>query len=132
MYDYHLWIILRESTEESDCGSLHKKINDLQHLADQKLICKPSMCIHDINYSVVMQCSGGANHRGNDHQSLLEVLEWIAEALPGSYGLVYWSDDEIPGRSIFDGYRVIILARGRLEERCDPFLSPIAPIVEDC
>jgi hypothetical protein len=133
VYDYHLWVVLREATEESDCGSLGRKAGELRCLIREHLNCRPGPdeCILSVNYSLVFQCSGSANHRGEDHKSLLAVLRHIATELPGSYGLVYWCDDEEPGRDRFDGYRVIVVARGQLHDRFDPFLSPIAPHIED-
>jgi len=131
MYDYRLWILLKETTEEGDCGQLRVKVDRLRQLVEQKLACVPRDCIYNFNYSTVMQCTGGGNHRGQDHYELIYVLEWIAESLPGSYGLVYWVDDEDPEVASRDQYRVITLARGRLEERRDPFFSPISQVVGD-
>ncbi len=133
MYSFHLWIELSESTEESDCGQLDVKAQHLQSVIRDKLtlIRQPEECVFNVNYSKVLQCSGGANHRGTNHNGLLEMLRTLVEDLPGSHGLVYWSDDEDPGTSIFDGYRVIVVARGELLERFDPFLSPKNPTVED-
>jgi hypothetical protein len=131
MYSYHLWVVLSESTEESDFGSLDNEVKGLRSLIDKTLICKPKDCIHSVNHLVVFQCSGSANHRGEDHDALLTVLRHITKKLPGSYGLVYWLDDENPGNACFDGYRVIVIARGQLLERFDPFLSPTNPTIED-
>lgn len=133
MYYYHLWIVLDEAPEDTGYGLFQEKIEGLKHLVSQKLICRPRNCIEEVNYRTVMQCSGGSNHGGGgqDHEDLLDVIDWIAENLPGSHGLVYWLDDEKPGRDAFDGYRVIVLARGHWRERFDPFLSPISPTVED-
>jgi len=131
MYTYHLWIVLRETTDDPDCGSLSKRIDELRASIKAKLLPVPTDPISQVNYKQVFQCSESHNHRGDTHSRLLDVLSWIAKSLPGSYGLVYWYDDESPGRHHFDGYRVIRIARGLLDDRYDPFLSPIAPVVED-
>jgi len=133
MYEYRLWIELSESTEESDCGQLEAKILELQALINEKLtlIRSPTECIFHVNYCDIFQCSAGTNHRGRAHEDLLEVLEHLIKILPGSHGLVYWVDDEDPGASYFDGYRVLVIARGQIHERFDPFLSPLTPVVED-
>ena len=131
MYYYHIWLVLRESLEESDCGSLHLKSSSIQSYINKNLNCIPINCINYVNYSLILQCSGGANHRGDDHANMIKSLNMISELLPGSYGLIYWMDDEIPGRNNFDGFNVIVLARGCLTERYDPFLSPIAPTIEN-
>jgi len=130
MYAYRLWIELRESTEDADCGELVAKAQELQSLIHEKLtmIRQPDTCVANVNYSMIFQCSGGSNHRGTNHDNLLEVLRFVVSRLPGSFGLVYWSDDEDPD---MDGFRVIVIARGQLHERLDPFLSPKNPTVED-
>jgi hypothetical protein len=129
MYFYRLWVHLAESTEESDCGQLDAKCVELQQIIVTKLICKPSDPICHVNYSRILQLSGGANHKGSDHESLLDVLRHLVYILPGSHGLVYWSDDEDP--VIADCYKVIVIARGAFYERFDPFLSPKRPTIED-
>jgi hypothetical protein len=131
MYYFHLWIELSESTEDSDCGQLAAKAQELQSVVREKLklIRAPEECVFYINYSYVFQCSGGANHLGEDHGNLLEVLRFLVQRLPGSHGIVYWSDDEDP--TYFNDYRVIVIARGKLYDRPDPFLSPKNPTVED-
>jgi len=124
---------LRESTEESDRGSLERKAEGLRRLVRERLNGGqgPEGCVLGVNGRLVFQCSGGANQRGDDHESLRDVLRYVTTELPGSYGLVYWYDDEDPGRGRFDGYRVIVIDRGRLHDRFDPFLSPTDPPVED-
>ncbi|WP_158545185.1 Imm7 family immunity protein [Bremerella cremea] len=131
MYEYRLWIELSESTEESDCGQLAQKVELLKAKVSDNLKCLPINCIMQVNYATIFQCSGGANHRGAEHDKLLDVLQFLVELLPGSHGLVYWSDDENPGNSVFDGYKVLVVARGTIIEKFDPFLSPRNPTVED-
>lgn len=123
MYDFRLWIELSETTEDSDCGQLNAKAQELQSFVRDKLtmIRLPEQCVNNLNYSMVFQCAGGANHRGANHDALLEVLHFVIDKLPGSHGLIYWSDDEDPKN---DGYRVIVITRGQIHERDDPFFSP--------
>ena len=132
MYLWHAWIVLSESTIESNEGSLITKVNQLRDLVQEKqLYAVPNDPICTVNVDHVFQCSGSHNHRGDAHDRLVSVIAWIADRLPGSYGLIYWCDDEIPGTRVFDGYNVIVLARGKIANRYDPFLSPITPNVED-
>ncbi|HXA18391.1 MAG TPA: Imm7 family immunity protein [Thermoanaerobaculia bacterium] len=132
MYSYHLWILLRESTREAEESSLIRKLDQLKAVVAEKLRdVVPEYPIHPLNYEHLLQGSVSHNRRGDSHDRMLSVLAWIADELPGSYGLVYWYDDEVPGRSFYDGYNVIVIARGSLMHRHDPFLSPVAPVVED-
>lgn len=98
----------------------------------------------DLNYNFkeahnwatgVLLFSVSTNHRSS---SLWDLLDWIVEHGPGSYGLVYVHDDEdvptnrTPGRGEGDHsneFRVWRVAAGSLEELTDPFLSPIVPRV---
>jgi hypothetical protein len=131
MYTCHLWLELGERPDEADCGHLNEKAAVLQALLDSVLDCVPKKCIANVNYTTVMQCSVSGNRRASRHDSLLKVLEHVCEHLPGSHGLVYWCDDENPGASVFEGYRVIVIARGQMSERYDPFLTPRRPNIED-
>jgi len=130
VYQFRLWVDLGESTDEADCGQLAEKLRVVQRVIDDKLtmIRHPKECISVVNYATVLQCSGGANHRGAIHDALMEVLHLVAKLLPGSHGLVYWTDDEGAQRN---AYSVIVIARGQLHDLPDPFLSPIVPTVAD-
>jgi hypothetical protein len=64
-------------------------------------------------------------------QSYGTRLALIAEKLPGSYGLLYEQDDEMPVPPGPNAFRGRVLARGRIELRLDPFLSPSIPTTED-
>jgi hypothetical protein len=59
---------------------------------------------------------------------VIDLFKWIAAELPHSYGLLYAHDDEALGQE--NEFRVWRLARGEIEERPDPFLSPYIPTVE--
>jgi hypothetical protein len=56
----------------------------------------------------------------------------LAERLGGaSWGLLYERSadmEEPPGQG---GFRVRVMARGEIQVRLDPFLSPVRPVIED-
>ena len=89
---------------------------------------------HMNNDSGILLMSSSRNHRGKQ-PTILEVLFWLAENGPGSYGLVYLHDDADTGVSAkqegrpdySNVFRVWRLLAGRVEELDDPFLSPIMP-----
>lgn len=58
-------------------------------------------------------------------------LEYVAQLLPGSFGLLYERDEEMTGAPGQNGFRVRVMARGELSLRLDPFLSPLQPVIED-
>ncbi len=134
MYFFTMWMDLAESTFDGDLEKLSEKGAVLRELVESSLTVKPIPCVFEINCRMLLHCSCSHNHRGDAHDRLLRILEWITEHLPGTHGLVYWYDDE-PGRTppeeFVDAYRVIVVAKGKIMHRFDPFLSPTMLNVED-
>jgi len=128
MYNYRLWIELSESQEEDDLGDLNNKIKQLKQVFyDESNYLRPCPreCFLHANFSYFIQCSGGGskNPKGANYNTLLNVLNYLVEILPGSHGLVYWKDDEeYVYRRDFDArYRVIVIAEGKVTERGDGY-----------
>jgi hypothetical protein len=78
------------------------------------------------NELLTLSVHGRRNHR---YGKVIELFQWIANELPETYGLLYTRDDELDGHE--NEFRVWRLARGRLEEMDDPFLSPCIPTFEN-
>jgi len=129
VYTCYLWIDLAETTEEADAGALAGKLTQLEKLMGSLVAPECESVIKQVNYHWVLQWAVSHNHRGDTEERFRDVLRWIVEHLPGSYGLVYIMDDEdAEYRNLF---RVLVVARGNILERVDPFLSPRVPTVED-
>ena len=72
---------------------------------------------------------GLSNHRGLLEKALIDMFREIGEKAPGSYGLLYLSDNE---NFEFDNeFRVGKLARGKFEFVTDRYLSLRIPTIED-
>lgn len=65
------------------------------------------------------------NHKGF---YALEIFRWVAQHSTGSYGLLYFHDDEDPAHD--NAFQVYVLKRGRLSKVQDPFLSPCIEEIE--
>ena len=130
MYFFHTWAKLDDGADD-ELGHFASKTRKLREIAATRLGIEGQEIVFGINFSTIFQCSASHNRRRSHHDDLWSVLQWICKELPGSHGLTYWWDDEIPGAQYFDGYKVIVMRRGLLEERFDPFLSPTRPVVED-
>jgi hypothetical protein len=72
-----------------------------------------------------------ANRRRDEGAFVDYVIGFLRARLPGSWGLLYERDDEMPDPPGPNNYRVSVLARGQLPVRGDPFLSPCRPTIED-
>lgn len=82
------------------------------------------------NYADFLTIAGNANHLRTHSADVHGLLQLVGERLPGSWGLLYEQDDEreeSPGPGV---YRVTTMIRGLLEERMDPYFSPIVPVIE--
>lgn len=131
MHEFHAWIGLSESPGESDLGGLEKAVKELQDLAVDSKWHDAVFDIRNLNGQYFFSAAGFSNRRREERERLDLFLDIIARRLPGSWGLVYERDDEMPSPPGPNGFRVMIVTRGTFSERLDPFLSPCCPVIED-
>jgi immunity protein 7 of polymorphic toxin system len=131
MHEFHAWIGLSESTEESDLGGLQDAVVELQELANDSRWHDAVFEVRNLNGQYFVTAEGMVNRRREEGERLDLFLAIIARKLPGSWGLIYERDDEMPDPPGPNAFRVRVLARGRIVERPDPFLSPCNPVIED-
>lgn len=131
MYEAHLWCGLAESTDDVDRGGLVAAIGELQERIAR--VTWPSVVIdlRPINGQWFMTAACSTNSRRAEAAFLDELLQHVARRLPGSWGLAYDRDDEMPEPAGGNSFRVRVLARGSVLEAADPFLSPVRPVIED-
>jgi Immunity protein 7 len=131
MHEFHAWVGLSESTEESDLGGLQDIVDELQELVADSDWHDAVFELRNLNGQYFFTASGMVNRRRVEGERLEEFLDIITRRLPGSWGLVYERDDEMPDPPGPNAFRVRVLARGKIVERADPFLSPCNPVIED-
>ena len=79
-----------------------------------------------LNYSSgLLTLATSRNHRCRD---FAELIAWIAEKGPGSYGIIYVHDDEDEQTS--NAFQVWRILKGRVEVFPDCWLSPIMPTLQ--
>jgi hypothetical protein len=128
MHEFHAWIELNESAQESDLGQLEDKVTELHELVADSRWHDAVFEIRSLNGGHFFTATGLINRRRAEGERLDLFLDVIARRLPGSHGLVYERDDEMPAPY---AYRVKVMARGQITEHPDPFLSPCNPVIED-
>jgi hypothetical protein len=131
MHEFHAWVGLSESTEESDLGGLQGVVDELQELVADSDWHDAVFELRNLNGQYFLTADGMVNRRRSEGERLDLFLDIIARRLPGSWGLVYERDDEMPNPPGPNAFRVRVLARGKIGERTDPFLSPCNPVIED-
>ncbi len=131
MHEFHAWVGLSESTEESDLGGLQAIVDELQELVADSQWHDAVFELQNLNGQYFLTATGMVNRRRAEGERLDLFLDIISRRLPGSWGLVYERDDEMPDPPGPNAFRVRVLARGKIAERTDPFLSPCNPVIED-
>jgi hypothetical protein len=131
MYEVHGWFGLAESTEAADVGGLFAGVEDVRHMLEEHTWPTISAAVEVINGQPFLVLTGFANRRREEATFIDDVVEFVSDRLPGSWGLLYERDDEMPPPPGPNAFRVTALARGRLLKRLDPFLSPCIPTIED-
>jgi hypothetical protein len=131
MHEFHAWIGLSESTEESDRGNLQQVVDDLRELAADSDWHDAVFELRNLNGQHLFIADGFVNRRREEGERLDLFIDIIARRLPGSWGLIYERDDEMPDPPGPNAFRVRVLAPGRVVERPDPFLLLCNPVIED-
>jgi hypothetical protein len=127
MFEFHGWINIVAS--EPGEGSWQEDQDALAALRARAGEARNQVgCWFDVvetdNGQIVAVAHGLRNHR---QEGPLELLRWVAERYPWSYGLLYVLNDENPQRS--NEFVVSRLARGVVTEHADALLSPAEPTV---
>ncbi|MDF8265188.1 Imm7 family immunity protein [Luteipulveratus flavus] len=128
MVDVHGWIVLSDSTYESDWDAVDPKIEELAAWVELHLTWATKAAFDNVGGVRVLTLHAVANHATAEFDSLLSLVRRIAKELPGSHGLLHWRDDESP---LGNSYKVYVVRRGLLVEEADPFFSPCNPKIED-
>jgi hypothetical protein len=134
MYEFNGWAVLKVSAAEKPDGAIGRaRIAEWTSRLSKYRWTGPHIDIIDLDEQVCLRAAGMLNRNRGESDDLHELFADIARELPGSYGLLYESYDEAdlsepPGEFAF---RVLVLQKGMVSVRLDPFLSPTMPLLEN-
>jgi len=132
MVEYHGWAVIRVSADATEDEPEHvvgDMVQRIQHRIAGISSEQRILGLRCVNGAYLLWAAGYTNHRGADVEEIIAFYSFLATEAPGSYGLLYVQDDEDPqGRD--NEFQVWKLARGRLSDERDVFLSPYDPVVE--
>lgn len=127
MFEYHGWITIYESAGDDD-GDPLALVERIRRRVDE--VAGPYLLdLRFVNGVPSLHLAGFPNHRGLHGGDVEALFAAVGALAPGSYGLLYVRDDESADHA--NEFRVFRMARGRVTEHADPFLSPCVPTVED-
>ncbi|MEK5061876.1 Imm7 family immunity protein [Paenibacillus shunpengii] len=130
MYQYHGWAVVLENT--NDETNKEKEINILESIKVYIEGLQPNVDVIEmkaINGQYHLWMTGLWNREPSSNYNPVEIMRNIGDLAPGSYGMLYVFNDEHPKH--FNEFKVYVLARGSIQEKDDPFLSPLIPVVAD-
>jgi len=131
VYEFHGWFGLAESAEESDTGTLAQGVAELTERVEQLSWATGAASVRRFNGEHYLNVDGLVNRRRDEAEELDQLLLYVGQRFPGSYGLLYERAADMPEPPGQGAFRVRVMTRGTLEFREDPFLSPIRPVIED-
>jgi hypothetical protein len=135
MFEFHGWATIhdRASWETEEQGLFANDPDEQTIRAVRNL-----MCVFDGTANHVTDLRGVngdwhlwiAGYHNHADSRVLDFYRATAEVAPGSYGVLYVHDDEVPGP---DGNRwtAWVMKRGGITREDDTFLSPHIGVVED-
>ncbi len=128
MFEVHGWAVISSGVDVDDRRwepaekELLNRLREEIHSIDE-IYCDFFHMGDGFNGMNSVTVSGLTNHR---QERIIDVFRWLAANGAGSYGLLFVQDDEDHerGENYENVFRVFRLARGKLTELDDPFLSP--------
>jgi len=135
-------VIVETDTLDDETDNMDAIIADIQKKVNQEWWnTSIRLVVHNAVY--MLQMSFCNNHYATNAAEVIKFFEYIAQIAPGSYGLLYLQDDE--GKMLSQTFQrpledamnqdcvitVLVMARGQVVRRKDPFLSPTIPRTEE-
>ena len=132
MIEYQGWATVREAYREADEDQyrLEKIINELQIRVKTILQKTTASCFLEQKNGVWrLVVFGNQNHITTEWLEVLDLFKWLADAAPGSYGMLGIHDDESPK----DKNEIVpyVLKKGTLVKMKDFYFSPYFEEVEE-
>src|SRR4051794_13029375 len=110
MYEFHGWFGLAETPEEADAGDLESRLRKLEALLSTFAWPTSKWQLFNLNGTYYVTVDGLVNRMRFEAENVNELLSFLADALPGSYGLLYERAPEMPLPAGQDSFRVRVLA----------------------
>lgn len=130
MVTIYAWLEIRATYLDEDLHpeideeKIYEEVNDMV-----KSLKHNEIQILEKNYSRYIQFSVLENHRTERTDEMLGVFEKISTVATGSYGMLYFLDDE--DKELNDGFRVFVSKKGKCTWEKDKFFSPCSRMIED-
>jgi hypothetical protein len=130
VFEWHGWatIVASPGAEDDAAAEAHQPCRDEEArvarvIAGAAGVANETLDVRSANGSVHVWLAGSHNHRD---ETVIGLFRSIAEAAPGSYGVMYVLDDDVS-----DTWERWVMRRGTVSREVDTSLSPHLGVVED-
>lgn len=125
------WLEIRPTFLDED---LHPEIDEelINHEVERLVseLKHTKLNIIEKNYTRFIQFGVMENHKTDRTEEIIGLFENISRIATGSYGLLYFLDDE--DKTYNDEFRVLVSKKGVTEWKKDDFFNPCSKMIEDC
>jgi Immunity protein 7 len=130
MYELTGWLAISTNPYEEDSQALEVAVSAVRRRLTNSDVLGDAVQLRNMNGVPFLFLGAGHNRRFGLHQQVIELLEFVGREARGSYGIVYWRDDEDPDLPAGPNFHVFVVRRGNVSLQMDPFLSPVVPTIE--
>ena len=131
MVELHGWALIRENfTVDNEDENLEQIITLISQEIEKLHEDEALLRIAYSNGEATVTATKFTNHFSDDVKKIIDLFKLIAVLAPGSYGLLYFRDDE-DTTGLSNDFQVFVLSKGTLIVQRDTFLSPYCLMVED-
>ena len=128
MFEWHGWatIVASPGTDDDAAAEAHQRDAEAwvaRAIADAAGVANETLDLRPANGSVHVWLAGSHNHRD---ETVIGLFRSIAEAAPGSYGVMYVLDSDVSYT-----WERLVMRRGTISREVDTSLSPHIGAVED-
>lgn len=128
MFEWHGWaaIVASPGVEDDAAAEAHQRDAEARvaHVvAGAAGVANETLDLRSANGSLHLWLAGSHNHRD---ETVIDVFRSIAEAAPGSYGVMYVLDGDVSCM-----WERLVMRRGTVSKEADTSLSPHIGVVED-
>ena len=132
MIQYHGWVVVREHyCEDEESEEMLKEIIDeinLKLYEFEKNFQDVKINLNIINGMYQVSTFGSSNHLTTTWKEIYDFLGWLTKYAVGSYGLIYFYNDEDANNS--NNFIIYTLKKGQILIENDSHLSPVVPTIE--
>ena len=129
MVEYHGWFAINQSVDGENEDNIISIVDELNCLIEKMGSFNRILALKPMNGRYFLHLAGNTNHRGEDVEEVFDLIKFIADKTEGSYGTLYFRDDEDSNRN--NEFTVYAMVRGEITEKEDYILSPCDPVIEE-